>query len=472
MGAHADRRRGTALLFETGSSRACAALLASVLGVGAFGCETLDTRRARRVSGVTTAVEVALGWAHSCARTEDGEVRCWGSNRYGQLGAGLRGGRTYPPQPPRPFVRGEGDSPFGLVSVQASALQTCARDGSGQTWCAGADPANLLAYGTPDVACSEEAPLLACSTAARPIAPPAAAAVPSAIAYAGDLRYGTLCVQAERAVECRFFERTVPTGVPFVRVLTVSGEEFGGVEEVVVGATHACVRSGDGRVRCAGALRSVQAAASVDLGESAGRGVLVDFGIAAFAFLPELFNARSLSTSDEHLCAVMLDTTVRCMGRADRFELGTDDAPPLPGTAPLPDGGGVGLDDAGAGLPSTDAGAPVLEAGGGDAGTQPIRVQVVPREVPGLRDVEQVAAGLGFTCVRRRDETVRCFGDNRFGQLGSPDVGEQSREPVLVENLPRPVLTIAAGGRHACAIAGVSRDVFCWGANDVRQTAP
>ncbi|CAG1064876.1 hypothetical protein BAC1_00444 [uncultured bacterium] len=40
------------------------------------------------VSGISSAVEVAAGQFHSCARLFNGEIRCWGRNSSGQLGDG------------------------------------------------------------------------------------------------------------------------------------------------------------------------------------------------------------------------------------------------------------------------------------------------------------------------------------------------------------------------------------------------
>jgi hypothetical protein len=42
------------------------------------------------------AVEVAVGTWSSCARLDDGTVRCWGSGREGQLGDGGHGARSFP----------------------------------------------------------------------------------------------------------------------------------------------------------------------------------------------------------------------------------------------------------------------------------------------------------------------------------------------------------------------------------------
>lgn len=41
-----------------------------------------------RVAGIGTAVDVAAGWTHSCARLSDRTIRCWGEGTYGDLGDG------------------------------------------------------------------------------------------------------------------------------------------------------------------------------------------------------------------------------------------------------------------------------------------------------------------------------------------------------------------------------------------------
>ena len=35
-----------------------------------------------------TAVKIELGFGHSCALLDNGQIKCWGSNDYGQLGMG------------------------------------------------------------------------------------------------------------------------------------------------------------------------------------------------------------------------------------------------------------------------------------------------------------------------------------------------------------------------------------------------
>ena len=38
---------------------------------------------------IDTAIDVSAGWNHSCAVLADGSMKCWGSDSYGQIGAGL-----------------------------------------------------------------------------------------------------------------------------------------------------------------------------------------------------------------------------------------------------------------------------------------------------------------------------------------------------------------------------------------------
>jgi len=50
-----------------------------------------------QVSGITGAVGVTAGWwHHSCALLDDGSVRCWGVNDWGQLGNGTTTSTTTP----------------------------------------------------------------------------------------------------------------------------------------------------------------------------------------------------------------------------------------------------------------------------------------------------------------------------------------------------------------------------------------
>ena len=79
----------------------------------------------------------------------------------------------------------------------------------------------------------------------------------------------------------------------------------------------------------------------------------------------------------------------------------------------------------------------------------------------------QVAAGGAFTCARKTDGTVWCWGDNAVGQLGDGTTVAMraTPSPVLVAPGGAPltgVVEIATGATHACARAS-DGSVMCWG---------
>jgi alpha-tubulin suppressor-like RCC1 family protein len=96
----------------------------------------------------------------------------------------------------------------------------------------------------------------------------------------------------------------------------------------------------------------------------------------------------------------------------------------------------VALNDRGAGLPAT---------------TAPATTRRTPL---------QVALGNGNVCVLLADRTVKCLGDNTFGQLGDGTTSS-SVSPVSVVGL-HGVTSITGGGLHFCALLE-DTTVTCWG---------
>lgn len=79
-----------------------------------------------------------------------------------------------------------------------------------------------------------------------------------------------------------------------------------------------------------------------------------------------------------------------------------------------------------------------------------------------------IAAGVNHTCALMANGNVRCWGQNRYGQLGNGvDFQESSKTPVDVKNLTNAV-AIATGDYYTCAVR-FNGTVKCWGANDYGQ---
>ena len=90
------------------------------------------------VQGNHQFVQIVGGSAHYCARTAQGEVWCWGSNTFGQLGDGTMDNRVVP-------VRAHGGTTF--ASITAAAGTTCGLDGTGAAFCWGSGANGTLGNG-------------------------------------------------------------------------------------------------------------------------------------------------------------------------------------------------------------------------------------------------------------------------------------------------------------------------------------
>ncbi|MBI2390074.1 MAG: hypothetical protein HYV09_10835 [Deltaproteobacteria bacterium] len=69
---------------DDGSVRCWGDNLGELLGIGA----SVRNSKPTPVPGLFNVVEIGMGRGLSCARIADGTARCWGRNTYGQLGDG------------------------------------------------------------------------------------------------------------------------------------------------------------------------------------------------------------------------------------------------------------------------------------------------------------------------------------------------------------------------------------------------
>ncbi|WP_394849748.1 hypothetical protein LZC95_20125 [Pendulispora brunnea] len=97
-----------------------------------------------------------------------------------------------------------------------------------------------------------------------------------------------------------------------------------------------------------------------------------------------------------------------------------------------------------------------------------------PNLVPGLEGVATLESGAAFSCARKHDGTIWCWGSAGQAQIGIPEGssdagGDNERHPI-----PRQVAwlrdprSLAVGSSHACAVLA-DRTVACWGDNSSGQ---
>jgi alpha-tubulin suppressor-like RCC1 family protein len=93
--------------------------------------------------------------------------------------------------------------------------------------------------------------------------------------------------------------------------------------------------------------------------------------------------------------------------------------------------------------------------------------RTTPVNVSGLTSgVVAIAAGGGHTCALMdavHGGGVKCWGDNRFGQLGDGTTVER-HTPADVSELTSGAIVVAAGWCHTCAVTN-GGGAKCWGAN-------
>lgn len=79
---------------------------------------------------------------------------------------------------------------------------------------------------------------------------------------------------------------------------------------------------------------------------------------------------------------------------------------------------------------------------------------------------KRLVAGKNHLCAISQNDSVYCWGNNDFGQLGQNDTVTRY-QPVLVSALSGTVQQLETGVNHTCAAR--SNDVYCWGSNNKGQ---
>jgi alpha-tubulin suppressor-like RCC1 family protein len=91
----------------------------------------------------------------------------------------------------------------------------------------------------------------------------------------------------------------------------------------------------------------------------------------------------------------------------------------------------------------------------------PVPCFTSPMLVPGLTGVADVRGGDQFTCARKTDLTVWCWGSNFAGELADGTATSRST-PAQIAELGNDVVELMAGRFHACA-RHQAGTVSCWG---------
>jgi alpha-tubulin suppressor-like RCC1 family protein len=300
------------------------------------------------------------------------------------------------------------------------------------------------------------------------------------------------CVRAGSVVRCFGFNGNGRLGLG--NVMTIGDNEYprtapfvnvgAPVLQVATGGAHTCVVTAQHNVRCWGSTldgRLGYATVTGDIGDDESPASKGDVNVG----IP----IDALVASDLHTCALG-GGAVRCWGSAQTGKLGYgnasnigDDEPPV--QAGNVDVGAVVVQMAAAAghtcaVTATkevvcwgNPGAGRLGYGNGNiVGDNESPATIGP--VPAGGAVRQVVTGSFHTCVLFDNGTVRCWGSNSQGQLGTANgtntiYGDNeiaSAAPIV--DVGGIVTQLAAGDFHTCALLTTGA-VHCWGQNTYGQ---
>jgi alpha-tubulin suppressor-like RCC1 family protein len=191
---------------------------------------------------------------------------------------------------------------------------------------------------------------------------------------------------------------------------------------MALGGFHACLMTADGLgVKCMGSNDGGQ------LGDGSNQDSASPVTVYGWGDVP-----LSIAAGGSHTCAILRNKSVQCFGSNGQGQLGN----------------GSRVDS-----------------------NLPVNVNLDAGDIP-----LSVAAGSDHTCILLQGNTVKCFGDNNYSQLGNestffyPDKESFSTVPVKVDidagDIP---LSIAVGYRHTCMILQ-GNVVKCFGFNIAGQS--
>ena len=387
-------------------------------------------------------IAVSAGYAHTCAVTSAGGVKCWGSNDDGQLGDGTTD------QSPVPVEVVDLDSVVKSISVGYN--HTCALTLTGEAKCWGGNSNGQLGDGTTDE---------------RHI-PEDVSGLTSGVKAIRAGSYFTCALTSAGGVMCWGYNgdgqlgnnTTVDSSTPVVVEDLTSG-----VQAISVGEYHSCALNSGGGVMCWGYNYDGQLGVDPTTTENSSTPVQVS-GLNS--------GGKSLSGGGYHNCVLMESGEVMCWGDNGYGRLGdgttTDRYTPVLVTELA-----IEVKAISAGIYNTC----VLSTGGavkcwgkndyGQLGDGTTSQLPTPVDVIGLTSgVKEVSADHQYTCALTETGGVKCWGDEFYG-LYDPDgdfENTNSSIPADVEGLTSGVQAIATGKYHACTVTKAG-GVKCWGCN-------
>ncbi|MFM2416605.1 MAG: hypothetical protein RL385_1328 [Pseudomonadota bacterium] len=292
-------------LLDSGDVECWGRTAVGVLGALAPANGNVPTSSPVKISGLPgKAISIATGDRHACAVISGGEVYCWGSDTYGELGDDLGMNTTEPRK-----VAGVS----GAVSVTASGTNnTCVLLSTKKVLCWGGNSVGAVGTGEETQASvTSPQPVIGLDGVATLHLGGSSGGSGSYVTSVAMRTDGTVWAWGSNLQNRLGLTGTspaqssaVPAQVPGLSAVRAFG----------VGTSHACALLEDKTVTCAGANNNNLALGRPTGGQSAGWGAV-----------PDLTNVSSLCVGDDFTCVVHDDGLASCWGNNLSKQLGTSD---------------------------------------------------------------------------------------------------------------------------------------------------
>lgn len=359
----------------------------AAFGLGLFTILPVDAVVAPKPAEMTAdalsqAVQVASGKYHTCAVTAEATVKCWGQNMWGQLGNGTKTSSLVPVDV------------SGLTQVKSVSVgdgHTCVLTLSGGVKCWGTGVISSLVP-TDVVGLESGVAMISSGGSPSPSYDIALVASDGAVKI-----WGT---QLSRTIWPPEYVTEFQSGV----FITMTG-----VTKIDAGRSHACAATAAGKVKCWGENTYGQLGNGFRWGDSSAWTV------------SDITSAVDVTVGNRHSCALLSDGTVKCWGAN----------------------------------------------GAGQLGDGTYQDHLMPVSVTNLTGVRSLSANNDHTCALTIDNKVQCWGSNVYSQYGD---GAQTSNPfpTLAASLRGSINSISAGYRHTCAVF-TDGGLKCWGKNRFGQ---
>ncbi|AZZ37202.1 hypothetical protein CIK05_10530 [Bdellovibrio sp. qaytius] len=403
------------------------------------------------------AIQITAGLTHTCALLDNSTVKCWGDNTYGQLGQGHV----------NKLGDGSGEMGDSLPAIDLGTGRTAVAISAGEVQtCAILDDSTLKCWGRGSL---------------------------------GQLGYGNGTNYGDGANEMGDFLLKVKLGSSTSRLTKVLNKNIKQkYKPVSMGAYHTCAIIDNGSVKCWGRNTEGQLGQghTNSLGDGAGE---MGDNLPAIN-LGTGRTATQISVSyDKHTCALLDNATVKCWGKNSSGQLGQehannlgDDAGEMGDSLPAIN---LGASRTATAIATGEQHSCALldnstvkcwgynfygQLGQGNSTTKGVgageMASLTSINLGTSRTAIAISSGRNHTCALLDNSQVKCWGENTDGELGqghTNSLGDGAGE--MGDSLPevnlgtgRTAVQISASGNHTCALLD-NATVKCWGLNSSGQ---